>query len=84
MKLLSFPTDFRKLKVYPKGNTAQGGKALSIFLCLDDWKSLPPKRALYAKFKTRILDQVSGKHEQSTGTSPHFNEFTCHQLIGLT
>lgn len=84
MKLLSFPTDSRKLKVYPKGNTAQWGKALSIFPSLDDWKILPPKKAFYAKFKTQMLDQVGGKHEKSTGTSPHFKEVTCRQLIGLT
>ncbi|KAM5554589.1 hypothetical protein ABKV19_022804 [Rosa sericea] len=57
-----------KLRVWPKGNTAQRDKAISIYLNLDDWKSLPPKRALYVKYKLRILDQVSGKHEQITGT----------------
>ncbi|XP_061999219.1 MATH domain and coiled-coil domain-containing protein At3g58400-like [Rosa rugosa] len=57
-----------KLRVWPKGNAAQRDKAISIYLNLDDWKSLPPKRALYAKYKLRILDQVSGKHEQTTGS----------------
>ncbi|KAL6130580.1 hypothetical protein ACLB2K_068959 [Fragaria x ananassa] len=57
-----------KLRVFPKGNTAQKSKALSLYLQLDDYKSLPPNRAIYVKYKLRILDQVSGKHEQSTGS----------------
>ncbi|KAK9273909.1 hypothetical protein L1049_018721 [Liquidambar formosana] len=55
------------LLVYPKGYSSATGEALSLYLELVDWGSLPSKRKLYAEYKFRIKDQVHMNHYERTG-----------------
>lgn len=50
------------LLVYPKGNSTEEGKSLSIFLAMEDCETLPSGRTTYALYMLRVRDQLFGKH----------------------
>jgi hypothetical protein len=57
----------RRLKVFPKGESDEKGKSLTVFLELLNCERFPSNRTLYAKFKLRILDQLHNKYYEKTG-----------------
>ncbi|XP_029128864.1 MATH domain and coiled-coil domain-containing protein At2g05420 [Cajanus cajan] len=57
-----------KLRVYPKGDSQERGKYLSVFLKLTDCEKFPPNRTVYAKFKFGILDQLRNKYLEKNST----------------
>jgi hypothetical protein len=56
----------RRLKVFPKGESDEKGKSLTVFLELLNCERFPSNRTLYAKFKLRILDQLHDKYYEKT------------------
>lgn len=63
--LISFQR--RTLLVYPKGNSTEEGKSLSIFLAMEDSETLPSGRTTYALYMLRVRDQLFGKHFEKEG-----------------
>ncbi|KAJ6714710.1 TRAF-LIKE FAMILY PROTEIN [Salix viminalis] len=50
------------LVVYPKGNSSEKGKSLSIYLFLEDRETFSSGRTMYAEFTLRMRDQLFGQH----------------------
>ncbi|KAH8513742.1 hypothetical protein H0E87_006854 [Populus deltoides] len=50
------------LLVYPKGNSTEKGKSLSIYLKMEDFETLPCGRTTYAEYMLRVRDQLFGNH----------------------
>jgi speckle-type POZ protein len=57
----------RALLVYPKGNSTEKGKSLSIYLKMEDFETLPCGRTTYAEYMLRVKDQLFGKHIEKKG-----------------
>ncbi|KAK2352492.1 TRAF family protein [Trifolium repens] len=62
-----------RLKVFPKGESDEKGKSLTVFLELLNCERFPSNRTLYAKFKLRILDQLHNKYYEKTASNGWFN-----------
>ncbi|KAK2405822.1 TRAF family protein [Trifolium repens] len=62
-----------RLKVFPKGESDEKGKSLTVFLELLNCERFPSNRTLYAKFKLRILDQLHDKYYEKTASNGWFN-----------
>ncbi|KAG6780860.1 hypothetical protein POTOM_013739 [Populus tomentosa] len=60
------------LLVYPKGNSTEKGKSLSIYLEMEDFETLPCGRTTYAEYMLRVRDQLFGKHIEKKAYS-HFS-----------
>ncbi|KAF9685619.1 hypothetical protein SADUNF_Sadunf03G0073400 [Salix dunnii] len=58
------------LMVYPKGNSTEEGKSLSMYLAMEDCETLPSGRTTYALYMLRVRDQLFGKHVEK--------EANCH------
>ncbi|KAJ4838325.1 hypothetical protein Tsubulata_031743 [Turnera subulata] len=56
-----------KLLLYPNGNLTSAGEHVSIYLCLDDIGNIPCGREVFAHYKLRLKNNVTGKHHESTG-----------------
>jgi speckle-type POZ protein len=65
----------RRLKVFPKGESDEKGKSLTVFLELLNCERFPSNRTLYAKFKLRILDQLHDKYYEKTGDNIIYQSF---------
>ncbi|XP_042508236.1 uncharacterized protein LOC122084219 [Macadamia integrifolia] len=51
-----------RIYLYPKGTGQEKGKSLSLFLHLDDSKTLLASRGLYVEVQLRLVDQINGEH----------------------
>ncbi|KAH8513724.1 hypothetical protein H0E87_006838 [Populus deltoides] len=60
------------LLVYPKGNSTEKGKSLSIYLKMEDFETLPCGRTTYAEYMLRVRDQLFGNHIEKKAYS-HFS-----------
>ncbi|XP_050211201.1 MATH domain and coiled-coil domain-containing protein At2g05420-like [Mercurialis annua] len=57
------------ITVYPKGDSREIGKSLSIYLNLRDHSIFELGRKLYAEFVFRVKNQLKGKHHEHEGHS---------------
>ncbi|KAJ6722656.1 TRAF-LIKE FAMILY PROTEIN [Salix koriyanagi] len=60
-----------QIQVHPGGYDKGKGNSLSVFLDLVDRGKLPPKKAIWAEYKLRVLDQCRDKHVEYTCKPPH-------------
>ena len=59
----------RRLKICPNGSKIDKVKGLSLYLMPYNWEGHSSKSAVYAQYKLRLLDQISGKHYEKEGDS---------------
>ena len=45
------------------------GKSLSLYIWLSDWKSVIPKRKVYAEYRLRVVDHFGSKKVEKQGES---------------
>ena len=62
---------FRKLSVYPKGDTRAKG-SLSFYLKLHSNASINLSREVYVEFKLSIKNQIGKSHHERTGRVTDF------------
>ncbi|KAK7363417.1 hypothetical protein VNO77_05560 [Canavalia gladiata] len=77
-----------KIKLYPKGKSAELGSSLSLYLALADPSTLSPSSKIYAQIILRILDQKQAKHHFGKGNywfsaSSHENGASRFLLISI-
>ncbi|KAH7835534.1 hypothetical protein Vadar_027019 [Vaccinium darrowii] len=77
----------RLLQLYPKGDSREKDKFLSVFLLLDDSETVPSERKTYAKYKLRIVNQKNSNHVEMADTkcfcAPSFG-WGCSAFLALT
>uniref|UniRef100_A0A803PXL1 MATH domain-containing protein n=1 Tax=Cannabis sativa TaxID=3483 RepID=A0A803PXL1_CANSA len=61
------------LWIHPKGESSKNGKALSIFLTLDDDDSAHNNSTIYAEFYLRVIDQLNSKHKEGAANYRWFS-----------
>ncbi|GMQ03968.1 hypothetical protein CsSME_00049562 [Camellia sinensis var. sinensis] len=58
-----------KLWLYPKGDSLEKDKWLSLYLVLDNWNTFPSERKTYSKFSLRIRNQYNDQHVEFTASN---------------
>ncbi|OAO98241.1 hypothetical protein AXX17_AT4G01020 [Arabidopsis thaliana] len=58
-----------RLEVHPRGYMDEKDKSFSVYLSAEGFVNNAPMTKTYAKFKLRVLDQVSWNHVEESGLS---------------
>ncbi|CAH8273541.1 unnamed protein product [Arabidopsis lyrata] len=57
-----------RIEVHPRGYNEEKDKSFSVYLSAEGFVKNAPNTKTYARFKLRVLDQVSWNHAERAGT----------------